>query len=88
MNGKKLPIMLCQSKSSVNNKIILNLLKNVFFFYKNRYLVEISGGLGPTFGKVFRIGLMGINSTSEHVDLALKVLKESLESTSSFVANK
>ena len=45
-----------------------------------RYKVEISGGLGPTAGKVFRIGLMGQNATPEKVDLVLKVLKEGLES--------
>ena len=46
----------------------------------SRYKVEISGGLGPTAGKVFRIGLMGQNATPEKVDLVLKVLKEGLES--------
>ena len=45
-----------------------------------RYRVEISGGLGPTANKVFRIGLMGQNATPEKVDLVLKVLKEALES--------
>ena len=42
--------------------------------------MEISGGLGPTAGKVFRIGLMGQNATPEKVELVLKVLKEGLES--------
>ena len=42
--------------------------------------MEISGGLGPTANKVFRIGLMGQNATPEKVDLVLKVLKEALES--------
>ena len=51
---------------------------NQFFCF--RYKVEISGGLGPTAGKVFRIGLMGQNATPEKVDLVLKVLKEGLES--------
>ena len=41
--------------------------------------MEISGGLGPTANKVFRIGLMGQNATPEKVDLVLKVLKEGLE---------
>ena len=45
-----------------------------------RYKVEISGGLGPTANKVFRIGLMGQNATPEKVDLVLKVLEEGLES--------
>ena len=41
--------------------------------------MEISGGLGPTAGKVFRIGLMGPNACEENVDLVLKVLKEALD---------
>jgi alanine-glyoxylate transaminase/serine-glyoxylate transaminase/serine-pyruvate transaminase len=44
-----------------------------------RYRVEISGGLGPTVGKVIRVGLMGPNATMENVDLVLKVLREALE---------
>lgn len=44
-----------------------------------RYLLEISGGLGPTANKVFRIGLMGYNATPEKVDLVLEILKESLD---------
>lgn len=43
------------------------------------YLLEFSGGLGPTAGKVFRIGLMGVNATPEKVDFILKVLKEALQ---------
>ncbi|PNF33614.1 Serine--pyruvate aminotransferase, mitochondrial [Cryptotermes secundus] len=42
------------------------------------YCLEISGGLGPTVGKVIRIGLMGYNATLEKVDLTLKVLQEAL----------
>ena len=56
----------------------LSFFLNQFFCF--RYKVEISGGLGPTAGKVFRIGLMGQNATPEKVDLVLKVLKEGLES--------
>ncbi|XP_058455490.1 alanine--glyoxylate aminotransferase [Malaya genurostris] len=43
------------------------------------YLVEISGGLGPTAGQVFRIGLMGLNATTERVDRVLQVFKESVQ---------
>lgn len=43
------------------------------------YLLEISGGLGPTTGKVFRIGLMGYNATEENVDETLKYLKEAID---------
>lgn len=44
-----------------------------------RYKVEISRGLGPTVGKVFRIGLLGVNATSEKVDLVLRGLDEGLK---------
>lgn len=43
-----------------------------------RYKVEISGGLGPTVGKILRIGLMGINAQSRIVDLVLHALDEGL----------
>ncbi|ETN58525.1 serine-pyruvate aminotransferase, mitochondrial [Anopheles darlingi] len=43
------------------------------------YLVEISGGLGPTAGQVFRIGLMGQNATSERVDRVLQVFQDSIK---------
>ncbi|XP_035733458.1 serine--pyruvate aminotransferase, mitochondrial-like [Vespa mandarinia] len=44
-----------------------------------RYGVEISGGLGPTVGKILRIGLMGNNSTYRHVDLLLDALDDALK---------
>ncbi|XP_055526292.1 alanine--glyoxylate aminotransferase [Wyeomyia smithii] len=44
------------------------------------YLVEVSGGLGPTAGQVFRIGLMGQNATTERVDRVLQVYKDSIQS--------
>ncbi|XP_055587586.1 alanine--glyoxylate aminotransferase [Uranotaenia lowii] len=43
------------------------------------YLVEISGGLGPTAGQVFRIGLMGQNATTERVDRVLQVFSDSIK---------
>lgn len=43
-----------------------------------KYKVEISGGLGPTVGKIWRIGLMGINATPGHVELILNALDEGL----------
>lgn len=51
--------------------------KDLFLF--RRYNVEISGGLGPTVGKVIRIGLMGVNATPGHVDLVLRALDEAME---------
>lgn len=40
--------------------------------------MEISGGLGPTENKVFRVGLMGYNATLENVRKVLDVLEEGL----------
>ena len=40
--------------------------------------IEISGGLGPLAGKVFRIGLMGHSSTAENVELILEKLRDAV----------
>lgn len=45
-----------------------------------RYRVEIGGGLGPTVGQIFRIGLMGINADAEHVDRVIEAIDEGLKS--------
>lgn len=47
-------------------------------YLMHKYSLEIGGGLGPTAGKIWRIGLMGDNATPEKVDYVLKVLRESL----------
>lgn len=44
-----------------------------------KHNVEIAGGLGPTAGLVWRIGLMGQNATFEKVDRVLEVLAEAIE---------
>jgi len=44
----------------------------------NKHRIEIAGGLGPTAGKIWRIGLMGYNSTDENVDRVLAAFSESL----------
>ncbi|XP_043281767.1 alanine--glyoxylate aminotransferase [Venturia canescens] len=44
-----------------------------------KFEVELSGGLGPTLGQIFRIGLMGTNATPRHVDLVVKALDEGLK---------
>jgi len=41
--------------------------------------VEIAGGLGPTFGLIWRIGLMGQNASQERVDKVLAVLTEGIK---------
>ena len=40
--------------------------------------IEVGGGLGALAGKVWRIGLMGYNSTPENVDRLLSLLEEEL----------
>jgi len=42
------------------------------------HLVEISGGLGPSAGKVWRIGVMGNNANTETVSKVLAAFKEAL----------
>ena len=42
------------------------------------HLVEISGGLGPTAGKVWRIGVMGNNASIKVVSRVLDAFKEAL----------
>lgn len=44
----------------------------------NRHGVEIGGGLGALAGKVWRVGLMGYNSTPENVDRLLNLLEDEL----------
>ncbi|CAG9766799.1 unnamed protein product [Ceutorhynchus assimilis] len=52
--------------------------KNVVDYAMKNYKFELSGGLGPTVGKVFRIGIMGYNATPENIDKTLQILKEAL----------
>ncbi|VEN49193.1 unnamed protein product [Callosobruchus maculatus] len=47
--------------------------------YLRRQNVTISGGLGPTAGKAFRIGLMGYNATLQNVIYLLNVLQEAID---------
>lgn len=50
--------------------------------------MEISGGLGPTTGKVLRVGLMGYNATFYNVDLVLKLLEEALNHVRQYSTSK
>jgi len=43
------------------------------------HLVEISGGLGPSAGKVWRIGVMGNNANIRTVQKVLDAFREALE---------
>ena len=51
------------------------LIKNAM----DTFNVEISGGLGPTLGKVIRIGLMGANAQPATVALVLDAVKDGLK---------
>lgn len=44
-----------------------------------KYNIEIGGGLGPTFGQIFRLGLMGHNATEGYVDRTVNVLIEAID---------
>jgi alanine-glyoxylate transaminase/serine-glyoxylate transaminase/serine-pyruvate transaminase len=42
------------------------------------YSVEVAGGLGPTAGKIWRVGIMGFNAKPQNVDLVLDTFKDGL----------
>ena len=44
----------------------------------DQFGIEVGGGLGALAGKVWRIGLMGYNSTPENVDRLLNLLETEL----------
>ncbi|NXC72472.1 SPYA protein, partial [Anhinga anhinga] len=52
--------------------------KEITAFLMDKHAIEIAGGLGPSVGKVLRIGLMGCNSTSGNVDRVLRALQDAL----------
>ncbi|XP_043204954.1 alanine--glyoxylate aminotransferase-like isoform X2 [Amphibalanus amphitrite] len=52
--------------------------KAVSAYCMTKHKLEISGGLGPSAGLVWRIGLMGANATDEKVDFVLECLREAL----------
>ncbi|KAG7172700.1 alanine--glyoxylate aminotransferase-like isoform X2 [Homarus americanus] len=56
-------------------------------YFMSKYRVEISGGLGPSAGKVWRVGLMGYNCTPENVDKVLSIMKEALANVSKLKSN-
>ncbi|NWU44879.1 SPYA protein, partial [Hylia prasina] len=53
--------------------------KDITAFLMDNHGMEVAGGLGPTVGKVLRIGLMGCNSTSDNVDRVLRALQDALK---------
>ena len=44
----------------------------------NQHGIEVGGGLGVLAGKIWRIGLMGYNSTPENVDRLLNLFETEL----------
>ncbi|XP_038002419.1 serine--pyruvate aminotransferase isoform X2 [Motacilla alba alba] len=53
--------------------------KDITAFLMDEHGMEIAGGLGPTVGKVLRIGLMGCNSTRGNVERVLGALRDALQ---------
>jgi alanine-glyoxylate transaminase / serine-glyoxylate transaminase / serine-pyruvate transaminase len=45
----------------------------------DKYKVEIAGGLGPSAGKAWRVGLLGYNAQPQNVQLVLDVFRDGLE---------
>ncbi|KFM28006.1 Serine-pyruvate aminotransferase, mitochondrial [Auxenochlorella protothecoides] len=47
-------------------------------FAMERYAVEIAGGLGPTAGKIWRVGIMGYNAKPANIELVLAAFRDGL----------
>jgi len=47
-------------------------------YLMEKYALEIAGGLGPSAGKVWRIGIMGYNATEANVNFMLEKLEEAI----------
>ncbi len=45
----------------------------------DHYSLEIAGGLGPTAGKVWRVGIMGFNAKPQNVQLVLDAFRDGLK---------
>ncbi|XP_063298475.1 alanine--glyoxylate aminotransferase isoform X1 [Pelobates fuscus] len=53
--------------------------RDIITYLMKNHSIEITGGLGPSSGKVLRIGLMGYNSTKNNVDRVLDALRDALK---------
>ncbi|XP_008827363.1 serine--pyruvate aminotransferase isoform X2 [Nannospalax galili] len=53
--------------------------RDITNYVLDHFNIEISGGLGPSEGKVLRIGLLGCNATKENVDRLAEALREALK---------
>ena len=56
--------------------MVLHLIVSVV---QERFNLEISGGLGPTAGKVFRVGLLGFNANDANVSLVVEAFRSGLK---------
>ena len=45
----------------------------------DKYSLEIAGGLGPTVGKIWRVGIMGYCAREENIELVLQALRDGLK---------
>ncbi|XP_054426391.1 alanine--glyoxylate aminotransferase [Pteronotus mesoamericanus] len=53
--------------------------RDIVNYLIDHFSIEITGGLGPSLGKVLRIGLLGCNATRENVDRVTEALQEALQ---------
>ncbi|KAM5271080.1 alanine--glyoxylate aminotransferase [Hipposideros larvatus] len=53
--------------------------RDIVNYVIDHFSIEITGGLGPSIGKVLRIGLLGCNATRENVDRVTEALQEALQ---------
>ena len=45
----------------------------------DKYKVEIAGGLGPSAGKVWRVGILGFNAQPQNIQLVLDAMRDGLK---------
>jgi len=53
--------------------------KKLVDFAMNTRSIEIAGGLGPTVGKIWRIGIMGYNARPQNIAMTLEAFREGLK---------
>ncbi|XP_020038656.1 alanine--glyoxylate aminotransferase [Castor canadensis] len=53
--------------------------RDITNYLLDHFSIEVTGGLGPTLGKVLRIGLLGCNATRENVDRLIEALRQALQ---------
>ncbi|XP_029080884.1 serine--pyruvate aminotransferase [Monodon monoceros] len=53
--------------------------RDLVSYVMDHFSIEITGGLGPSAGKVLRIGLLGCNASRENVDRVIGALQEALQ---------